>query len=187
MKYCFAKSPFHNLTFVNLYLPFYLVILKPHFQLWLTLAEKYLERRGVDWTKAEKFCFNEWSNPDDDELGMQIVRVRSWPFRILSFVQCDQMEKLFRQYLAIQKNENLPNGMKYDAQDFHNITKVVKIWKIWSPFIFPTFVAGCYGVIDHGPSLHRPLLLNSKSHSCLLNRTFWTHIHSIYFSLKLKA
>jgi len=45
------------------------------FQLWITLAERYLSLRGVDWTKAEKFCFNEWTNPDDDELGMQIVRV----------------------------------------------------------------------------------------------------------------
>ena len=44
-------------------------------QLWLTLSEKHLASRGVDWKKAEKFCFNEWSNPDDDELGLQIVRV----------------------------------------------------------------------------------------------------------------
>ena len=44
-------------------------------QLWLTLSEKYLASRGVEWGKAEKFCFNEWSNPDDDELGLQIVRV----------------------------------------------------------------------------------------------------------------
>ncbi len=28
----------------------------------------------MDWAKAERFCFNEWSNPDDDELGLQIVR-----------------------------------------------------------------------------------------------------------------
>jgi hypothetical protein len=45
-------------------------------QLWLTLSERYLSTRGVDWAKAERFCFNEWSNPDDDELGLQIVRVR---------------------------------------------------------------------------------------------------------------
>ena len=32
-----------------------------------------------DWTKAEKFCFNEWSNPDDDELDEQIVRVSVIP------------------------------------------------------------------------------------------------------------
>lgn len=45
-------------------------------QLWLTLAERHLEQRGVDWKLAEKICFNEWSNPDDEELGIQIVKVR---------------------------------------------------------------------------------------------------------------
>ena len=44
-------------------------------QLWVTLSERYLSGKGVDWPKAERFCFNEWSNPDDDELGLQIVRV----------------------------------------------------------------------------------------------------------------
>ncbi|TRY74948.1 hypothetical protein TCAL_01264 [Tigriopus californicus] len=43
-------------------------------KLWLNLSERYLTSRGVDWKKAERFCFNEWSNPDDDELGLQIVR-----------------------------------------------------------------------------------------------------------------
>ncbi|KOX69936.1 TBC1 domain family member 30 [Melipona quadrifasciata] len=42
--------------------------------LWLTLAERHLEQRGVDWKQAEKICFNEWSNPDDEELGIQIVK-----------------------------------------------------------------------------------------------------------------
>ena len=46
-----------------------------HLQLWVTLSERYLSSKGVDWPKAERFCFNEWSNPDDDELGLQIVRV----------------------------------------------------------------------------------------------------------------
>ncbi|XP_068085867.1 uncharacterized protein [Anabrus simplex] len=43
-------------------------------RLWLTLAEKHLQARGVNWCHAERFCFNEWSNPDDDELGIQIVK-----------------------------------------------------------------------------------------------------------------
>nr|XP_031841294.1 uncharacterized protein LOC116430825 isoform X3 [Nomia melanderi] len=43
-------------------------------KLWLTLAERHLEQRGVDWKQAEKVCFNEWSNPDDEELGIQIVK-----------------------------------------------------------------------------------------------------------------
>lgn len=45
-------------------------------QLWLTLAERHLDQRGIDWKQAEKLCFNEWSNPDDEELGIQIVKVR---------------------------------------------------------------------------------------------------------------
>ncbi|XP_023290729.1 uncharacterized protein LOC105694437 [Orussus abietinus] len=43
-------------------------------RLWLTLAERHLEQRRVDWKQAEKLCFNEWSNPDDEELGIQIVK-----------------------------------------------------------------------------------------------------------------
>ncbi|XP_035726381.1 uncharacterized protein LOC118443462 isoform X3 [Vespa mandarinia] len=43
-------------------------------RLWLTLAERHLDQRGVDWKQAEKVCFNEWSNPDDEELGIQIVK-----------------------------------------------------------------------------------------------------------------
>ncbi|XP_043273402.1 uncharacterized protein [Venturia canescens] len=43
-------------------------------RLWLTLAERHLDQRGVDWKQAEKLCFNEWSNPDDEELGIQIVK-----------------------------------------------------------------------------------------------------------------
>ncbi|XP_024944436.1 uncharacterized protein LOC107271044 isoform X2 [Cephus cinctus] len=43
-------------------------------RLWLILAERHLEQRGVDWRQAEKVCFNEWSNPDDEELGIQIVK-----------------------------------------------------------------------------------------------------------------
>ncbi|KAK3919575.1 TBC1 domain family member 30 [Frankliniella fusca] len=42
--------------------------------MWLTLADKHLQRRGVDWPQAERLCFSEWSNPDDDELGVQIVK-----------------------------------------------------------------------------------------------------------------
>ncbi|XP_075235415.1 uncharacterized protein LOC142332714 isoform X2 [Lycorma delicatula] len=42
--------------------------------LWLTLAEKHLAARGVDWAQAQKICFNEWANPDDEELGVQIVK-----------------------------------------------------------------------------------------------------------------
>ena len=60
-------------TFINTFLMN--TIFFQHFQLWLTLAERYLNTKAVDWKKAERTCFNEWSNPDDDELGLQIVRV----------------------------------------------------------------------------------------------------------------
>lgn len=44
-------------------------------QLWLCLAESKI--KDLDWEKTAKFCFNEKSNPDDDELGSQIVKVRN--------------------------------------------------------------------------------------------------------------
>ncbi|GLV44391.1 uncharacterized protein CBL_10195 [Carabus blaptoides fortunei] len=43
-------------------------------KLWLALAEKHLQSKGVNWTQTERLCFNEWSNPDDNELGVQIVK-----------------------------------------------------------------------------------------------------------------
>uniref|UniRef100_T1J0F6 TBC1 domain family member 30 n=1 Tax=Strigamia maritima TaxID=126957 RepID=T1J0F6_STRMM len=43
-------------------------------RLWLTMADKHLQSRRVDWDQAKRVCFNERSNPDDDELGTQIVK-----------------------------------------------------------------------------------------------------------------
>ncbi|XP_023310333.1 uncharacterized protein LOC108905130 [Anoplophora glabripennis] len=43
-------------------------------RLWLTLADRHLASRGVDWPKVERSCFSEWSHPDDAELGVQIVK-----------------------------------------------------------------------------------------------------------------
>lgn len=40
----------------------------------------------MDWKQAEKICFNEWSNPDDEELGIQIVKVRNCETYILFFL-----------------------------------------------------------------------------------------------------
>lgn len=39
----------------------------------MCLAESKI--KDLDWEKTAKFCFNEKSNPDDDELGSQIVKV----------------------------------------------------------------------------------------------------------------
>ncbi|KAL1116390.1 hypothetical protein AAG570_004864 [Ranatra chinensis] len=47
-----------------------------HFRktLWLTLAEKHLASRNVNWGQAERVLFNESTNPDDYELSAQIVK-----------------------------------------------------------------------------------------------------------------
>jgi hypothetical protein len=43
-------------------------------QLWLNLAQKYINDLGIDWPKVKRAAFNDRSNPDDDELGIQIVK-----------------------------------------------------------------------------------------------------------------
>lgn len=44
-------------------------------KLWLQLSERHLSEQNIDWEKAEAVIFNEWTNPDDEELGVQIVKV----------------------------------------------------------------------------------------------------------------
>lgn len=44
-------------------------------QVWLTLADQYLHSISIDWEKTLRFAFNDRSNPDDDSLGIQIVKV----------------------------------------------------------------------------------------------------------------
>nr|CAI5863063.1 unnamed protein product [Callosobruchus analis] len=43
-------------------------------RLWLQLAERHLQSRGVDWAEVERTCLTEWQNPGDGELGVQIVK-----------------------------------------------------------------------------------------------------------------
>ncbi|XP_026217876.1 TBC1 domain family member 30 isoform X2 [Anabas testudineus] len=43
-------------------------------RVWLTLADQYLHSISIDWDKTLRFAFNERSNPDDDSLGIQIVK-----------------------------------------------------------------------------------------------------------------
>ncbi|XP_028174270.1 uncharacterized protein LOC114362895 [Ostrinia furnacalis] len=47
-----------------------------HFRkkLWLTLAERHLSSRNVEWTLAERACFRGTAQPDDTELGAQILK-----------------------------------------------------------------------------------------------------------------
>ncbi|XP_012944028.1 TBC1 domain family member 30, partial [Aplysia californica] len=43
-------------------------------KVWLSLADHYLFQLKINWEKTVRFVFNERSNPDDDKLGMQIVK-----------------------------------------------------------------------------------------------------------------
>ncbi|XP_039948063.1 extracellular matrix-binding protein ebh isoform X2 [Bactrocera tryoni] len=43
-------------------------------KLWLSLADKYLKSKNVDWAKEEEKCFCEKWREDDEELGIQIVK-----------------------------------------------------------------------------------------------------------------
>ncbi|XP_070557709.1 LOW QUALITY PROTEIN: TBC1 domain family member 30-like [Ptychodera flava] len=43
-------------------------------QIWLGLADNHIKSIQVDWDKTVKLAFNERSNPDDDKLGVQIVK-----------------------------------------------------------------------------------------------------------------
>ncbi|XP_018585602.2 TBC1 domain family member 30-like [Scleropages formosus] len=43
-------------------------------RVWLTLADQYLHSISIDWEKTLRFAFNDRSNPDDDSLGIQIVK-----------------------------------------------------------------------------------------------------------------
>lgn len=43
-------------------------------RLWLTLADKHVQSKRIDWKKTRHVCLNEKTNPDDDKLGVQIVK-----------------------------------------------------------------------------------------------------------------
>lgn len=43
-------------------------------KVWLALADNYLSNLCINWEKTKKFTFNEKSNPDDNKLGLQIVK-----------------------------------------------------------------------------------------------------------------
>ncbi|XP_055999134.1 TBC1 domain family member 30-like isoform X3 [Ostrea edulis] len=43
-------------------------------KVWISLADNYIREQCIDWTKTIRFAFNDRSNPDDDSLGIQIVK-----------------------------------------------------------------------------------------------------------------
>lgn len=46
-------------------------------KLWLALAEQHLQTKAIDWSKEEPKCMCEEHGEDDEELGIQIVKVLS--------------------------------------------------------------------------------------------------------------
>lgn len=66
------------------------------FQLWLALSDRYLQTRNVDWKKEQEKCFSETWGADDQELGIQIVKVRlySKPMMFLQNTQTSLMGRL---------------------------------------------------------------------------------------------
>ncbi|RNA24186.1 TBC1 domain family member [Brachionus plicatilis] len=42
--------------------------------IWLNLSKKYIQDVGIDWSRTRRAAFNDRSNPDDDDLGIQIVK-----------------------------------------------------------------------------------------------------------------
>ncbi|XP_054163959.1 TBC1 domain family member 30-like [Oppia nitens] len=43
-------------------------------KLWITLAARHIQTRQINWSITSRFCFNEKENPDDETLGVQIVK-----------------------------------------------------------------------------------------------------------------
>ena len=76
-------------------------------QVWLALADVYIKSLKLDWEKTKKFAFNERSNPDDNTLGMQIVKVSRWyiyqyPMDIKTFYSTDYSTTPYYCYLFHQ-------------------------------------------------------------------------------------
>jgi hypothetical protein len=46
----------------------------------MSLATNYIREIHLDWDKTCRFAFNNCSNPDDDQLGIQIVKVKFFQF-----------------------------------------------------------------------------------------------------------
>lgn len=50
-------------------------------RLWLALADRHLQTKAARWSKYEKLCFSDTTNPEDSELGVQIVKVSLKAFK----------------------------------------------------------------------------------------------------------
>ena len=41
----------------------------------MTLSERYIKSKKINWSQTVRTCFNDKLNPDDDSLGEQIIKV----------------------------------------------------------------------------------------------------------------
>lgn len=64
---------------------------------WLSLANRHIKHLKLDWPKTVRFTFNDRSNPDDDTLGVQIVKVLRIPSLEKQNVETKR-RKLFRMH-----------------------------------------------------------------------------------------
>lgn len=80
-------------------------------KMWLTLAERYLASRELDWESTARFCFNERCNPDDDNLGVQIVKdLHRTGCSLFSGEQAEQNQALLKRVLLAYARWNKSVG-----------------------------------------------------------------------------
>ncbi|XP_077540799.1 uncharacterized protein LOC144153039 isoform X1 [Haemaphysalis longicornis] len=80
-------------------------------KIWLTLAERYLASRNLDWESTARFCFNERCNPDDDNLGVQIVKdLHRTGCSLFSGDQAEQNQALLKRVLLAYARWNKSVG-----------------------------------------------------------------------------
>lgn len=80
-------------------------------KIWLTLAERYLASRDLDWEATARFCFNERCNPDDDNLGVQIVKdLHRTGCSLFSGEQAEQNQALLKRVLLAYARWNKSVG-----------------------------------------------------------------------------
>lgn len=65
----------------------------------------YIREIHLDWEKTCRFAFNNCSNPDDDQLGIQIVKVKQHFSLIISLNQ--SLERIFIEPVVVGRRTNM--------------------------------------------------------------------------------
>ncbi|XP_053200324.1 TBC1 domain family member 30-like isoform X1 [Panonychus citri] len=92
-------------------------------KLWLTLSERFIESRNINWSKTSKFCFNEKCNPEDDSLGTQIVKdLHRTGCSMFSGADSEHNQALLKQVLLAYARWN--RGVGY-CQGFNMLAAII--------------------------------------------------------------